>query len=34
MIAIAVVNVPLFARTVRGTVLGLAEREKRSLRCP
>lgn len=27
MIAIAVVNVPFFARTVRGTVLGLAERE-------
>ncbi len=27
MIAIAVVNVPFFARTVRGTVVGLAERE-------
>jgi peptide/nickel transport system permease protein len=27
MIAIAVVNIPFFARTVRGTVLGLAERE-------
>jgi peptide/nickel transport system permease protein len=27
MIAIAVVNVPFFARTVRGTVLGLAERD-------
>ncbi len=27
MIAIAVVNIPFFARSVRGTVLGLAERE-------
>ncbi len=27
MIAIAVVNIPFFARTVRGAVLGLAERE-------